>query len=47
MMGHIRRPGLSAAQKEDLWQRWNQGESEGIRGISQLRFLDALELAAS
>jgi len=26
-MGHMGRPGLSAAQKADLWQRWKQGQS--------------------
>jgi IS30 family transposase len=26
-MGHLGRPGLSAAQKADLWQRWKQGQS--------------------
>jgi IS30 family transposase len=26
-MGQMGRPGLSAAQKADLWQRWKQGES--------------------
>ena len=26
-MGHVGRPGLSAAQKADLWQRWKQGQS--------------------
>ena len=26
-MGHMGRPGLSAAQKADLWQRWTQGQS--------------------
>jgi hypothetical protein len=26
-MAHLGRPGLSAAQKADLWQRWNQGPS--------------------
>ena len=26
-MGHMGRPGLSAAQKVDLWQRWKQGQS--------------------
>jgi hypothetical protein len=27
MMGYIGRPGWSAAQKADLWQRWKQGQS--------------------
>jgi hypothetical protein len=26
-MGHMGRPGLSAAQKADLWHRWKQGQS--------------------
>ena len=26
-MAHMGRPGLSAAQKADLWQRWTQGQS--------------------
>jgi len=26
-MGHMGRPGLSAAQKAELWQRWTQGQS--------------------
>ena len=26
-MGHRGRPGLSAAQKADLWQRWKRGQS--------------------
>jgi hypothetical protein len=26
-MGQMGRPGLSAAQKADLWQRWKQGQS--------------------
>ncbi len=26
-MGYMGRPGLSAAQKADLWQRWKQGQS--------------------
>ncbi len=26
-MAHMGRPGLSAAQKADLWQRWKQGQS--------------------
>jgi IS30 family transposase len=26
-MAHMWRPGLSAAQKADLWQRWQQGQS--------------------
>jgi len=26
-MGHMGRPGLSAAQKADLWERWKQGQS--------------------
>jgi len=26
-MGHMGHPGLSAAQKADLWQRWKQGQS--------------------
>jgi len=26
-MGHMGRPGLSAAQKAELWQRWKQGQS--------------------
>ena len=26
-MGHMGRPGLSAAQKADLWERWEQGQS--------------------
>jgi transposase, IS30 family len=26
-MAHRGRPGLSAAQKADLWQRWKQGQS--------------------
>lgn len=26
-MGQMGRPGLSAAQKTDLWQRWKQGQS--------------------
>ncbi len=25
-MGHMGRPGLSAAQKAELWQRWKQGQ---------------------
>lgn len=27
MMGQMGRPGLSAAQKADLWHRWKQGQS--------------------
>ena len=26
-MGHIRRPGLTSAQKTELWDRWQRGES--------------------
>src|SRR5580765_5959141 len=26
-MGHMGRPGLSAAQKAELWQRWKEGQS--------------------
>ncbi len=26
-MGQMGRPGLSVAQKADLWQRWKQGQS--------------------
>jgi hypothetical protein len=27
VMGQIRRPGLTAAQKIELWDRWQRGES--------------------
>ena len=33
-MAHMGRPGLSAAQKADLWQRWKQGQSLSEIGLA-------------